>query len=73
MTDRHTAYVVILEDDIREDDAQWTINALKMVRGVATVQPIVKTVDHILAIEHAKYDLGRRILAAVTEEIRETT
>lgn len=72
MTDRHTAYVVILENDIREDDAEATITALRMVRGVASVQPIVKTTDHIMATERAKYDLGRRIQAAVTKEIRET-
>jgi len=41
MTDRHAAYLVILEEDIREDDAEeGVLNAIRMLRGVASVQPV---------------------------------
>lgn len=41
MTDRHKGYVVTLADDIREDDAEAVVNALRMVRGVIGVEPVV--------------------------------
>ncbi len=41
MTDRHTGYVIALDKDFREDDAQEIITALKMVKGVIGVEPII--------------------------------
>lgn len=42
MTDRHSGYIVILDRDIREDDAEESvIAALRMIRGVADVKPIL--------------------------------
>lgn len=41
MTDRHSGYLVVLDHDIREDDAEHIIHAIRMVKGVLNVQPIV--------------------------------
>lgn len=58
MTDRHSGYLVTLSDDIREDDAQHIINALRMVKGVLSVEPIIH--DHALMLaqqrEAGKYE-----------------
>ena len=41
MTDRHSGYLVVLADDIREDDAEeGVLNAIRMIRGVASVKPV---------------------------------
>jgi len=41
MTDRHSAYIVTLEKDIRSDDAEeGVLAALRMIRGVAAVEPV---------------------------------
>jgi hypothetical protein len=41
VTDRHAGYIVILDKDIREDDAEESVlTALRMIRGVADVQPV---------------------------------
>ena len=40
MTTRHSGYVVALEQDIRKDDAEAVIAALRMVRGVLSVTPL---------------------------------
>ena len=37
MTNRYSTITVALEHDIREDDAQALINAIKMLREVADV------------------------------------
>lgn len=41
MTDRHAAYIVILERDMRDDDAAAVAEALGMVRGVLKVTAVV--------------------------------
>lgn len=40
MTDRHAGYIVTLGSDVREDDAAEVMTALRMVKGVADVQPV---------------------------------
>lgn len=39
MTDRYNAFIVVLEKDIRDDDAEATVNAIRQIRGVLDVQP----------------------------------
>lgn len=41
MTERHAGYVVMLKNDIREDDAEKIVNALRMVQGVIEVKPVI--------------------------------
>jgi hypothetical protein len=53
MTDRHAGYVVVLKDDIREDDAEHVINALRMVKGVLNVEPIVSDLELYIAERRA--------------------
>jgi hypothetical protein len=40
VTDRHSGYLVILSSDIREDDAEYILNAIRMIKGVADITPI---------------------------------
>jgi hypothetical protein len=42
MTDRHCAYIVTLAKDIRSDDAEeGVLAALRMIKGVAAVEPVI--------------------------------
>jgi hypothetical protein len=52
MTDRHAGYVITLEENIREDDAEQTIAALKQIKGVLDVCPI--TADPMLMVAEAR-------------------
>lgn len=48
MSDRVKGFVVTLERDIRDDDAEGIRNAICMIREVCSVQPIVVNPgDHI--------------------------
>ncbi len=49
MTDRHAAYVVVLREDIREDNAQAVMTALAMVSGVISVEPVQADFDQVIA------------------------
>lgn len=69
MTDRHSGYVVTLREDIREDDAEPTLTALRMIHGVLSVKPIVGGIEVAMAEERAKAELRRRLLDLL-EELR---
>lgn len=40
MTTRLKAFIVVLDHDMREDDAEHVINAIKMLRCVQEVKPL---------------------------------
>ena len=63
MTDHHTGYVVTLTDDTTDDEALPIINALRMVRGVATVTPLANDGPMILAAGHRDAAWVQEILA----------
>lgn len=54
MTDRHAAYIVVLKNDTRDDDAEPILNALRMIKGVAKVEPVIA--DHDIQIAEARVD-----------------
>lgn len=61
MTDRHAGYVITLANDIREDDAEHIINALRMIKGVINVQPIVSSVELMLAKDRVDYQWREKL------------
>lgn len=65
MTNRYSTLTVALESDIREDDAQALIHAIKMLRGVADVAGNVTDASQWLAETRARRDLGEKVLAVV--------
>lgn len=61
MTDRHAGYVVTLNEDIREDDAEAIINAIRMVKGVINVRPIVSNVELMIAEDRTDQEWREKI------------
>jgi hypothetical protein len=68
MTDRYFALTVTLERTIRQDDAEALIKAIKMIKGVAGVVPIVANTETYWARESARRELEKKLLAALREE-----
>lgn len=61
MTDRINGFTVILQYDIRDDDAQATINAIRQIKGVADVVPnVVTPADHI-AVMQTKVEIAKKL------------
>ena len=65
MTDRHAAYLVTLAKDIREDDAEPTLNALRQIKGVSSVQPVPVDLTLAIATERAASELRGRIIGVL--------
>lgn len=63
MTDRYNAVVVAFDRDIREDDAEAVINAIRMIKGVVNVTPNVTDISDHVAAMRAKRELSEKLLA----------
>lgn len=68
MTDRHAGYIVTLADNLRDDDAEPILNALRMISGVLSVEPIVADVDLHIAQSRADAAWQQRILRLLGED-----
>lgn len=61
MTDKLKGFVIQLDEQIREDDARPIIEAIKMIKHVANVIPMVCGIDHLMAVDSAKRELIQKI------------
>ena len=69
MTDRYHSLTVVLEKDVRTDDAEPIINAIRMVKGVLSVSGKVSNIESHVAQERARFELGKEILEVVYPKI----
>lgn len=66
MTDRYAGFLVTLEYDIREDDAGEILTALRMVRGVLSVEPApVSPMELHIAEQRVRRELGQQLIAVL--------
>jgi hypothetical protein len=61
MTTRYKSFIVSLEHDIRDDDADAIITALKMVKGVLRVEPQEATVNDLTIQYREKSELRKKL------------
>ena len=61
MTDRFNALIVVLDENIRVDDAQVIINAISMIKRVVSVKGNVSDFGSHIAEERARIDLVNKI------------
>jgi hypothetical protein len=66
MTDRLKGFVVTLEDDIREDDAQPLIEAIKHLRGVLDVESVpIRGIDDLIVERRVQHDFGQKLFKVI--------
>lgn len=68
MSDHINAFIVVLDHDIRDENAELLINAIKQLRGVLEVQPHVADSTDVIATMRVKSELMKKwydILAAM--------
>jgi len=65
MTDRYNRLTVVLERDIRDDDAEPLIQAIRMLRGVLKVTPHVANGDEWVAEMRVKNQLREKLWDAL--------
>ena len=70
MTDRIHSLTVVLEKDIREDDCQPLIDAIKQLRGVLTVDKHVANMDTYVAEQRVRLEFGQKLIDMVFPTIK---
>jgi len=61
MTDRWKGLVVTLDHDIRKDDVEATVAAIKQIKGVIDVQGSVADVDDHINRMQVRNELSRQL------------
>lgn len=61
MTNRISGLYVILEEDMREDDIEVLINAIKLFKKVASVEKNLANFDTVIAEVRARQDLAKKM------------
>lgn len=68
MTTKFNSFTVVLENDIREDDAEALLSAISQLRGVISVSGNVSDPSLYVAQSRARYELERKLLAVLKPE-----
>jgi hypothetical protein len=66
MTDRINALTVVLEQDYREDDAESLISAIKLLRGVISVEKNVTDLSDHVAEQRAQHELRAKLIKLIS-------
>lgn len=61
MTDLYSALTVVLEHDMRTDDAENLLTAIRQLRGVLSVAGKVANIESHLAEQRARQELGEKL------------
>lgn len=69
MTDRINGVIVTFSKEIREDDAEAVLNAIKMVKGVLTVKPIVSGYEQHIAEERVRRELTDKLFKVLHPDL----
>lgn len=69
MTDRIKGFVVVLDQDIREDDVQPLLDAIRQLRHVVTVAPMVATADDYVARSRRTQELRAKLFEFIRTEL----
>ncbi|SAK98462.1 hypothetical protein AWB80_07526 [Caballeronia pedi] len=68
MTDRIHSLTVVLDENMRADDAEQLINAIRMMRGVADVAGNIAEHSHYVAETRVRRDLSQKLWAVLHPE-----
>jgi inosine-uridine nucleoside N-ribohydrolase len=61
MTDRYSSLTVVLEKDIREDDAKALIAAIQQLRGVLTVEGNVANLSEFVIEQRVRQEFREKL------------
>ena len=69
MTDRLNGVTVTFANDIRDDDAEQLLSAIRMIKGVVHVEPNIVTSDDHMARTQEKSDIRSKLYDFIQKEL----
>lgn len=70
MTDRINAIIVALSKDIRDDDMENTVNAIKQIKGVQDVTLHVADINSFVAESRIKQETAEKLMNLAREILK---
>jgi len=70
MTDNYNTLTIVLEKDIREDDAESLLNAIRCLKGVLKVKGNITNTSDYMAQERVRHELGIKLRNVIYPEIK---
>lgn len=67
MTNRHRGYIITLEENIREDDAERLINALEFLVGSGRIKPVVDDAEKQMIECKVRIEMREKLLKFISE------
>lgn len=61
MSDRINGFVVILDNNYKDEEIEQTIKAIEQIKGVIAVKPNIVTTDDYIAKERTKIEIANKI------------
>lgn len=69
MTDRVKGFTVTLEKEIRTDDFEWILNAVKMIKGVQEVEPVINDGSEYITLMKRDREIREKLYKFITENL----
>jgi hypothetical protein len=70
MTDRIKGFVVTLEEDMRIDDIDNILNAIRMIKGISSVEPSISNIDDHINRERIKSEYREQFIKFYKENLK---
>ena len=70
MTDRYKGLTVAFKQDIRDDDAQKIIEAIRLLRGVADVKPVLAGFEDLTTTIRVNREWSDALYQLIIERIK---
>jgi hypothetical protein len=67
LSDRYNYLIVVLEKDLKDEDAQPLLEAIQCLRGVLSVTPNVNDPDDWMAQERVRAELSEKLWRVLRE------
>jgi hypothetical protein len=61
MSDRHAGFVVTLDKDLKDEDAEEIANAIRCLQHVITVRPVVSNIEMHILHEQVRHELMQKL------------
>lgn len=68
MTDRYKGFLITLDKEIRNDNAEHIVNALKMIKGVYSVKPYISGMEDGMYYQKGLQDIGQKLMEFAGKE-----
>lgn len=70
MTDRVKGFTVVLDKDFRIDDVEVIQNAIAMIKGVNSVQPLIANGEDYVVEQRTKSEIIQKLFKFIKEELK---